>query len=92
MHLIVDQVLSQEQLSSPKRYIYELCEMFGWDEPHIIDSDNTSYKVVFPEKNYGKSKIRRRLVIDGCRRLGTMPQSFLLSDNYSIVTIPKYIK
>ena len=91
MHLIVDQVLSQEQLSSPKRYIYELCEMFGWDEPQIIDLDNTSYKIVFPEKNYGRAKIRKRLITDGCRRLGTVPQSFLLSDDCCIVTIPKYV-
>ena len=36
MHLLVDEALTAQQLSSPERYIYEICEMYGWEFPEDI--------------------------------------------------------
>lgn len=69
MHLLVDEVLTAEQLSSPKRYIYEICEMYGWEFPEDIVSTPDGYRIRFTEVSEGKAKKRRRLIQDACFRL-----------------------
>ena len=69
MHLLVDEELTSEQLSSPKRYIYEICEMYGWELPEDVVSTPDGYKIRFTEVPEGKAKKRRRLIQDACFRL-----------------------
>lgn len=71
MHMIIDELLTTEQLTSPKRYIYEICEMFGWDFPDVVSSTADGFVIQYTEDTLGKAKKRQRLIQDGCYRRGT---------------------
>ena len=70
MHLIVDELLTTEQLTSPKRYIYEMCEMYGWEFPECSSTDG-GYKISYSDVSLAKARKRQRLIRDACIRLGT---------------------
>lgn len=95
MHLIVDELLTEEQLNSPKRYIYEICEMYGWDFPDVVDKEN-KYVLEYKEVSLGKARKRERLVRDACLRLKThaLSSKIVQEDTQFRVTveIPKYNK
>lgn len=106
MHLIVDELLTKEQLESPKRYIYQMCEMYGWEPPAILAEEGSAYRLMYVEKSKGKARKRQRLIQDACIRLGTKPlenfiepsgRYILVNDTsielyYCQVLIPKYNK
>lgn len=71
MHLIVDENLTAEQLASPRRYIYEICEMYGWKEPDDIFALKDGYVISYNEATAAKARKKQRLIRDACIRLGT---------------------
>ena len=71
MHLIVDENLTAEQLASPRRYIYELCEMYGWEFPEDVFALKDGYAIMYNDVSLGKARKRQRLIRDACIRLGT---------------------
>lgn len=70
MHLIIDELLTEEQLNSSKRYLYEMCEMYGWEMPLIVSSTEQHYRICYVEPTDGKARKRQRLIHDACIRLG----------------------
>lgn len=71
MHLIIDELLTKEQLNSPKKYIYQMCEMYGWEFPPVVVEQENGYRLTYKERSEGKAKKRQRLINDACIRLGT---------------------
>lgn len=71
MHLIVDENLTAEQLASPRRYIYELCEMYGWEEPDDVFAVKDGYIISYTDISLAKARKRQRLIRDACTRLGS---------------------
>lgn len=105
MHMIIDELLTEQQLSSPKRYIYEICEMYGWDFPDLITEDAEGYRLKYVEKSKAKARKRQRLVNDACIRLKIKPvENYTepsgvfdvdsgIEENYYVhVVIPRYEK
>ena len=93
MHLLVDEVLTAEQLQSPMRYIYEVCEMYGWELPTITECDNT-YHLQYSESSDGKARKRHRLIHDASVRLKfNLIDNTIIDDDgryYVNATVPKY--
>lgn len=73
MHMIIDELLTEQQLNSPKRYIYEICEMYGWEFPESISEVPEGYRLKYSEKSWAKARKRRRLINDACIRLKINP-------------------
>ena len=96
MHLIIDENLTPEQLQSPKKYIYQMCEMYGWDQPEDIFALKRGYVVSYTEKSLAKAKKRQRLIRDACARLGTyVVKDGIAIDGFDYVVcsvIPYYSK
>ncbi len=94
MHLIIDELLTKEQLTSPKKYIYQMCEMYGWEMPLIVSSSGQHYKICYVEPTSGKARKRQRLIHDACIRLGTRAvDNLIVEDNGKYICyalIPTY--
>lgn len=92
MHLIINELLTEEQLKSPRRYLHQLCEMYDWTGPEVVEETVDSYTVLFTDLTTGKARIRRRLVNDGCWRLGITPLQVATTGCDTRVVLPKYKK
>ncbi len=86
MHMIVDELLTTEQLTSPKRYIYEICEMYGWDFPECTSTAD-GFIIKYEDVTFAKARKRQRLIQDACIRLGTQ----MVDSNINVTSKGNYI-